>query len=288
MVSHGGTSYMCISNVSGTTTPNADASNWDSMAVKGDIGVTGSQGVTGNTGSQGPIGVTGSQGPIGVTGSQGPIGVTGSQGPIGVTGISGFPSGGAPGQVVTNTGSGVGTWADVDATLVSAVEPTIGTVGVLFYNTDSNILHVSDGSVWNPVYEPPLEYLTVSVKSCAELGFENTNGGDICGDCMSTAGVADGCSSGDWNWDTYRAHCEDNGARLCSKDELAAGENSGTGCGWDSNAIWTSTPGPNSGEYWYVQGDYLTSGIGFSASKTTTIPSGMVVNQFGLRCCGDV
>jgi len=114
------------------------------------------------------------------------------------------------------------------------------------------------------------------------------NGGDICGDCMSTDGVADGCSSGDWNWDTYRAHCEDNGARLCSKDEMAAGENSGTGCGWDSNAMWTSTPGPNSGEYWYVQGDYLTSGIGFSASKTTTIPSGMQVNQFGLRCCGDV
>jgi hypothetical protein len=85
MVSHGGTSYMCISNVSGTTTPNADTSNWDSMAVKGDTGNTGSQGVTGNTGSQGPIGNTGP---------------------------SGFPSGGTAGQVVTNTSSGAGTWQD--------------------------------------------------------------------------------------------------------------------------------------------------------------------------------
>ncbi|HIG20628.1 MAG TPA: hypothetical protein EYQ78_07720 [Candidatus Poseidoniales archaeon] len=88
MVSHGGTSYMCISNVSGTTTPNADTSNWDSMAVKGDIGVTGAQGTTGNTGSQGPIGNTGP---------------------------SGFPSGGTAGQVVTNTSSGIGTWQDVAA-----------------------------------------------------------------------------------------------------------------------------------------------------------------------------
>jgi len=88
MVSHGGTSYMCISNVSGTTTPNSDASNWDSMAVKGDTGNTGSQGVTGNTGSQGPIGNTGP---------------------------SGFPSGGTAGQVVTNTSSGAGTWQDVAA-----------------------------------------------------------------------------------------------------------------------------------------------------------------------------
>jgi hypothetical protein len=88
MVSHGGTSYMCISNVSGTTTPNADASNWDSMAVKGDTGNTGSQGVTGNTGSQGPIGNTGP---------------------------SGIPSGGSVGQVVTNTAAGAGGWADVAA-----------------------------------------------------------------------------------------------------------------------------------------------------------------------------
>jgi hypothetical protein len=88
MVSHGGTSYMCISNVSGTTTPNADTSNWDSMAVKGDTGNTGSQGVTGNTGSQGPIGNTGP---------------------------SGFPSGGSVGQVVTNTGAGAGGWQDVVA-----------------------------------------------------------------------------------------------------------------------------------------------------------------------------
>jgi hypothetical protein len=88
MVSHGGTSYMCISNVSGTTTPNADTSNWDTMAGKGDIGVTGAQGTTGNTGSQGPIGNTGP---------------------------SGFPSGGAPGQVVTNTGSGAGIWQDAAA-----------------------------------------------------------------------------------------------------------------------------------------------------------------------------
>jgi hypothetical protein len=85
MVSHGGTSYMCISNVSGTTTPNADTSNWDTMAGKGDTGNTGSQGVTGNTGSQGPIGNTGP---------------------------SGFPSGGTAGQVVTNTSSGAGTWQD--------------------------------------------------------------------------------------------------------------------------------------------------------------------------------
>jgi hypothetical protein len=56
------------------------------MAVKGDTGNTGSQGVTGNTGSQGPIGNTGP---------------------------SGIPSGGSVGQVVTNTAAGAGTWQDV-------------------------------------------------------------------------------------------------------------------------------------------------------------------------------
>jgi hypothetical protein len=107
MVSHGGTSYMCISNVTGTTTPNADTSNWDTMAGKGDIGVTGAQGTTGNTGSQGPIGNTGP---------------------------SGFPSGGAPGQVVTNTSSGAGNWQDAAGggalTLISSTVPTLGASAV--------------------------------------------------------------------------------------------------------------------------------------------------------------
>jgi len=87
VVTTDGKTYICIvAHTSGASF--AVGSNWSLMAEKGDTGSTGS---TGATGSTGPTGSTGSTGP---------------------TGSSGIPSGGSVGQVVTNTGSGAGGWAD--------------------------------------------------------------------------------------------------------------------------------------------------------------------------------
>lgn len=87
--------------------------NWELLVSAGDIGATGSTGVSGLTGSTGIAGPTGSTGPTGPAGSTGPTGLigltgstglTGATGPIGPTGITGSTGvSGATGPVATPT-----------------------------------------------------------------------------------------------------------------------------------------------------------------------------------------
>jgi hypothetical protein len=44
---------------------------------------------------------------------------------------------------------------NMSANTVSSGPPAVGEAGALFYNTASNVLNVSDGSAWKPVYEAP-------------------------------------------------------------------------------------------------------------------------------------
>jgi len=93
-VSYNGSSYIALNNVTSSTPPPSDPTNWGVLAQAGAPGATGPQGPTGATGPQGP---TGNTGPQGATGAQGPTGNTGPQGPAG----QGVPTGGTTGQVLS-------------------------------------------------------------------------------------------------------------------------------------------------------------------------------------------
>ena len=93
-VAYQGSSYIALNNVTSSTPPPSDPTNWGVLAQAGAPGATGPQGPTGATGPQGP---TGNTGPQGATGAQGPTGSTGPQGPAG----QGVPTGGTTGQVLS-------------------------------------------------------------------------------------------------------------------------------------------------------------------------------------------
>lgn len=100
-VQSGGQSYVCIATVSGSTSPDGDATHWSLLAARGVQGVQGIQGVPGPAGPEGP------QGPVGATGPQGSLGPQGLPGQDGAPGI-GVPPGGSIGQLLAKTGAADG------------------------------------------------------------------------------------------------------------------------------------------------------------------------------------
>jgi hypothetical protein len=80
-VTHNGSAWMAKLASTGST-PVEGGENWDLLAMKGDTGATGPQGL------QGPQGLTGATGP---TGPQGPAGSPGAAGPVGPQGPQGLP-----------------------------------------------------------------------------------------------------------------------------------------------------------------------------------------------------
>ncbi len=81
-VSYLGTSYISQKDANNSVPP----TDWDVLAVKGDMGATGFTGAAGSNGVAGPAGAQGIQG---IQGLKGDIGATGLQGPTGLTGVSG-------------------------------------------------------------------------------------------------------------------------------------------------------------------------------------------------------
>jgi hypothetical protein len=88
-ISYGGSSYVCKLAHTNQAPPNA--TYWDVLAAKGDVGATGATGATGPKGDQGDPGATGAKGDKGDTGD---TGATGAQGPAGLNWL-GFWSSGA-------------------------------------------------------------------------------------------------------------------------------------------------------------------------------------------------
>ncbi|MFT7579834.1 MAG: hypothetical protein ACI9MR_001501 [Myxococcota bacterium] len=79
--------------------------------------------------------------------------------------------------------------------------------------------------------------------SCDELNADSdyawTNvygDAEVCGTSLSND------CSGNVDYTTAVALCEDVGGRLCASDELSNDETRGTGCTYDDNRTWTSTP----------------------------------------------
>ena len=91
LVEFGGSTYVCIAETSGTSTP-IDPTNWQLFADKGangDDGAQGPAGPQGPAGTPGPMGPAGPQGIPGAPGMAGPIGPAGPAGPEGPQGATG-------------------------------------------------------------------------------------------------------------------------------------------------------------------------------------------------------
>jgi hypothetical protein len=114
----------------------------------------------------------------------------------------------------------------------------------------------------------------ISEKSCAELGWTNAaSRGDplVCGESDTGLG---GCS-GFKTWANAKTFCETPGARLCTEEEIDERESGGTGCGYDSYMIWTSTS--------CATGYLLGKGNGDGTTECKAVSDTAYT-----RCCADV
>ncbi|MBM4370906.1 MAG: hypothetical protein FJ098_04585, partial [Deltaproteobacteria bacterium] len=108
-----------------------------------------------------------------------------------------------------------------------------------------------------------------------------TMNGSPSGVCGETDNGLGGCSAG-VAWETARAKCTAAGARLCTHTELGASEAKGTGCSYEANQVWSSTPcGP--GSFWVRKGDAATT---WDQCVAETATSG-TYSTLAARCCAD-
>lgn len=102
IVTHQGSSYVCINTHVSDTSNFPPSQNWNPLALRGDDGTAGVQGPAGPAGAQGlagatgPAGVQGLAGPAGLKGDKGDVGDTGPQGPTGPTGVQGLTGSAGP------------------------------------------------------------------------------------------------------------------------------------------------------------------------------------------------
>jgi hypothetical protein len=118
--------------------------------------------------------------------------------------------------------------------------------------------------------------IEISSKSCSELKWTNAErfgSASVCGESLLGLG---GCSA--WlEWADANAFCKAGGARLCTSNELQSDEARGTGCQFDSQFLWSSTP--------CVDG-YSTAAGSSAFNKNVRCPS--AGSKRNTRCCADV
>jgi hypothetical protein len=89
--------------------------------------------------------------------------------------------------------------------------------------------------------------------------------------------------------------CEAADARLCTMEEVYSGATKGSGCGYDREWIWTSTPYvekpeivQSDGNHWLVCGDPLSSNGNCKQDGVfTPIVGAHDMETHGVRCCAD-
>lgn len=146
-VSYLGTSYISQKDGNISVPP----TNWDVLAVKGDMGTTGLTGATGAIGAAGPkgdtgaIGATGSQGSIGLTGStgaQGAQGIQGVKGDIGATGSIGLQGAtGSQGTAGTNGIDGLNGKTVLNGAGIPTDAGAGGAIGDFYLDTLTNMIY---------------------------------------------------------------------------------------------------------------------------------------------------
>lgn len=130
---------------------------------------------------------------------------------------------------------------------------------------------VGDGT---PVPAPTKAPTVSSVSSCTDLGWTNAaarGDADVCGNSKDSTNTC----SGKKKWAVANNWCENQGARLCTLDELLDDEARGTGCSLDDDKVWSGTA-CNDG-YYVAAGSSLSD---MTECKTIT-------NKVKVRCCAD-
>ena len=141
-----------------------------------------------------------------------------------------------------------------------------------------------------PSHEPTTSFVSsevqVSALTCEELGWDNAAAFGSSLVCAESHIVVSTQCEGLRSWSQANDLCLNNGARLCSIEEIEADETRGTGCGLDNDELWSSTPCGSDGFY-----------LGFGSSGATTGDSptcsplldaaGVNTRNF-FRCCADV
>jgi len=122
-----------------------------------------------------------------------------------------------------------------------------------------------------------------SASTCEGLGWFNAGMyGDplVCGE--SKVDIGGGACSGLKMLDEAMAFCEGVGARLCTFSELLADEAKGTGCGYDSQLVWSSTPCDH-----MFDPPYAVTRGGSANDSITTKDCQVSVDENYVRCCAD-
>eukprot|EP00930_Biecheleria_cincta_P098874 TRINITY_DN9052_c0_g1_i1.p1 TRINITY_DN9052_c0_g1~~TRINITY_DN9052_c0_g1_i1.p1 ORF type:complete len:590 (+),score=67.64 TRINITY_DN9052_c0_g1_i1:63-1832(+) len=130
----------------------------------------------------------------------------------------------------------------------------------------------------NPSPQPQVE---TSASSCDDLGWTNAlrwGSEDVCGE--SDALPLAGCS-GKVTLQEAKSFCVAAGARLCTAAELQSDESAATGCGYDSEMVWSSTSTEcDDGQVMVVFG---------RSDKATSDPKCVDATEanYYARCCAD-
>lgn len=130
---------------------------------------------------------------------------------------------------------------------------------------------------------PMREPVSRSSKTCAELAFDSDRYGspDVCGDTR-WAPDRDTCAD-PMDIESARDWCEDAGARLCTHEELLNQETRNTGCGLNSEMVWSASrcATPVSSFAGFI------AAMGRDGAQAMCFPYALDLLA-GVRCCADV
>eukprot|EP00931_Biecheleriopsis_adriatica_P107743 TRINITY_DN8206_c0_g1_i3.p1 TRINITY_DN8206_c0_g1~~TRINITY_DN8206_c0_g1_i3.p1 ORF type:complete len:282 (-),score=22.51 TRINITY_DN8206_c0_g1_i3:169-1014(-) len=119
-----------------------------------------------------------------------------------------------------------------------------------------------------------------SATFCSDLGWaDDTTWPEVAGKqgLIGVCGMPGSSCEGEKSHVEAEVFCKNKGARLCTANELMKCEAAGTGCGYDHEQVWTSTP---------CTGGFMTVKVGemCSAPQSTCTTSD---SAYSGRCCAD-
>ena len=140
----------------------------------------------------------------------------------------------------------------------------------------------------HPTQPSPVPTVTVdcSIENCDTLGWDYLAYGssEVCGE--TDAFELGGACSGMLTWDEARVFCQAGGARMCTVDELLADEPRGTGCNYNEQRIWSSTPCGTSRPY--KVNTFFTAWGSSTSGSDTECQEHSLESVAVARCCADV
>lgn len=176
----------------------------------------------------------------------------------------------------------------------AANRPTDASAGSVFYNTDDSQLEYYDGNNWRQIYDslPKAKggiwfdteengvpyrvhvfttrgFAYTSASSAGELGISDNFNND-----STVEGESDQLSGGCQGSLTFQQaldFCHSRGVRLPTRQEIVNRVAEGTGCGFDSNLVWTCNKADQDGTFhWRIRGDITRFGFDYDRFSNST------------------